>query len=97
MLRTLRQVDTAIQRVEHDGILLAIIVRAEFRKAGIHFFTSDDLSQQLGFLCHPAGRVIEPHVHNHINREVKFTQEVLFIRRGRLRVDFYATDLRSAP
>jgi hypothetical protein len=37
MLRTLRQVDTAIQRVEHDGILLAIIVRARFGRRALIF------------------------------------------------------------
>jgi precorrin-6x reductase len=38
---------------------------------------------------HPAGRVIVPHTHNLIMRQVSFTQEVLFLRQGRLRVDFY--------
>jgi len=28
-------------------------------------------------------------VHNPVTRSVKYTQEVLFIKRGRLRVDFY--------
>ena len=41
---------------------------------------------------HPAGKLIAPHVHNPVPREVQFTQEVLFIRKGRLRVDFYDTD-----
>jgi len=38
---------------------------------------------------HQAGKVIEAHSHNDVVREVKRTQEVLVIRRGRLRVDFY--------
>jgi mannose-6-phosphate isomerase-like protein (cupin superfamily) len=38
---------------------------------------------------HPAGKVIEPHVHNPVPREVQYTQEVLFIKKGILRVDFY--------
>ena len=80
----------ALVRVEHGGDLLAIIVRSTFRASGIHFFTPDDLSQQMGFMRHPAGKVIEPHMHNHIHRDVNFTQEALFIRKGRLRVDFYA-------
>ena len=41
---------------------------------------------------HPAGKVIDPHVHNPVNRNVQYTQEVLFIKRGRLRVDFYDND-----
>ncbi|NTW68049.1 MAG: hypothetical protein HGB21_17330, partial [Nitrospirae bacterium] len=46
-------------------------------------------SQQLGFMKHPTGKVIEPHVHNAVAREVHYTNEVLFIRKGKLRVDFY--------
>ena len=38
---------------------------------------------------HPVGKNIEPHVHNPIQREVTLTQEVLLIRKGKLRVDFY--------
>jgi hypothetical protein len=38
---------------------------------------------------HPVGKVIAPHVHNPVTREVQYTQEVLFIKRGKLRVDFY--------
>lgn len=78
-----------IEQVERNGALLAIIVRASFRERGIHFFTPDDLSQQLAFMSHPAGKVIEPHVHNPVARQVHYTQEVLLIRSGRLRVDFY--------
>jgi hypothetical protein len=41
---------------------------------------------------HPAGKVIAPHFHNPVSREVQVTQEVLLIKRGRLRVDFYGED-----
>lgn len=81
-----------VEQITGEGIILAIIVRAEFRREGIQFFTEDTLSQQLGFMWHPAGKLIEPHVHNPVPREVQFTQEVLFIRKGRLRVDFYNSD-----
>jgi hypothetical protein len=38
---------------------------------------------------HPAGKVIDPHIHNSVRREVFFTNEVLVLKRGRVRVDFY--------
>lgn len=72
--------------------LLAIIIPHSFSDPGIHFFTPGDLSQQLAYMRHPAGKEIPPHVHNPVLREVHFTQEVLFIKRGRLRVDFYDDD-----
>lgn len=83
-----------IETLRSGEQLLAVIVSRRFHESGIHFFTPDDLSQQLAFMRHPAGKVIEPHVHNPVSRNVQFTQEVLFIKRGRLRVDFY-DDARS--
>lgn len=84
--------DQPIDRIEHAGALLALIVRREFADPGIHFFTPNELSQQLAFMRHPTGKVIGAHVHNPVARTVVFTQETLFIRRGRLRVDFYDND-----
>jgi mannose-6-phosphate isomerase-like protein (cupin superfamily) len=81
-----------IERVNFGGIEFAIIVRSDFNKPGIHFFTPGDFSQQLGYMRHRAGHVIEPHVHNEVHRSVHFTREVLFLRRGRLRVDFYSEE-----
>lgn len=78
-----------IETIEADGKLAAVIVTNDFRERGIHFFTPVDLSQQLAYIRHPAGKVIDPHVHNPVRRTVQYTQEVLFIKRGRLRVDFY--------
>ena len=78
--------------IKHKDKLLAIIIPSDFKKSGIHFFTSNELSQQLAYMHNPEGKIIEPHVHNPVPREVKFTQEVLFLRKGKLRVDFYDDD-----
>jgi hypothetical protein len=83
-----------IERIEFGGTVLAIILRNGSTEPGIHFFTPGDYSQQLGCMRHPAGHVIEPHVHNPVARAVHFTHEALFLRRGRLRVDFY-TDAKT--
>lgn len=80
------------ENITHNGKLLAIIIPTEFDEPGIHFFTSNDLSQQLAYMHHPSGKIIEPHVHNPVMREVHYTQEVLFIKKGKLRVDFYDED-----
>jgi len=81
-----------IEQITHNTLLLAIIIRADYNEAGIHFFTPNEFSQQLAFMRHPAGKEIEPHVHNAVAREVHFTKEVLFIRKGKLRVDFYTNE-----
>ncbi len=78
-----------IVHIRHNNDLLAIIIRASFRKEGIEFLTPAAFSQQLGYMNRPTGYVIAPHVHNPVPREVEFTKEVLFIKSGKLRVDFY--------
>lgn len=79
-----------IERINHEGQELALIIRAGFRKEGIEFFTPGTYSQQVGYMNRPMGYVIPPHVHNPVRREVHFTNEVLLVRSGRLRVDFYS-------
>lgn len=79
----------SIERIVFKDKVLAIIIRKDFSQPGIHFVTSNDFSQQLAYMRHPAGKVIQPHVHNLVQREVIYTQEVLFLKSGKLRVDFY--------
>ena len=81
-----------IEKISTAQKVLAIIISHRFSEPGIHFFTPDDFSQQLAYMNHPVGKEIHPHIHNPVPRQVLFTQEVLFIRRGKLRVDFYDDD-----
>ena len=78
-----------IQKIIYDQIIFAIIIRNNFKSEGISFFSQENDSQQLGYMNRPNGYVIQPHRHNLIKREVNFTQEVLFIKSGKVRVDFY--------
>ena len=81
-----------IQEIVDNGRILAIIIRASFKKEGIHFCTPPTFSQQLAYMRHPEGHLIPPHVHNAVVREVEYTKEVLYIKSGRVRVDFYTED-----
>ena len=78
-----------IEKIVHNNLLMALIVKHTYNENGIHFFTPDDFSQQLAFMRHDVGKMIDPHVHNPVKREVHFTKEVLIIRKGKLRIDFY--------
>lgn len=72
--------------------VLAIIIRRCFDKPGISFITPDDYSQQVAYMHHPAGHIIAPHIHNLVKREILYTKEVLIIRKGKLRCDFYTEE-----
>lgn len=81
-----------IEYVKQGERVLCVILRSEYTAEGIKFFTPDDFSQQLGYMNRPVGYVIPPHVHNSVAREVHFTKEVLLIKSGKVRVDFYDDD-----
>jgi len=78
-----------IDNITYNGQTLAILLQTGYKKDGIAFFTPNDFSQQLGYMNRPEGYIIPPHVHNPVIREVHYTKEVLFIRSGRVRIDFY--------
>ena len=82
-----------IEEVRDIETILGIIVRSEFEKEGIEFFTPSSFSQQLGYMKRPLGHIIEPHFHLNITRKVSMTKEVLVIKSGKIRVDFYNNDL----
>ena len=79
-----------IDVIKHRGKTIAIIVRKDYCKDGIEFITPKDFSLQLGHMTRPAGYKVVPHTHNPVRRETIGTQEVLFLKSGRVRVDFYS-------
>jgi len=79
-----------IERVEKNKILYAIIVRSNYKeKDCIKFFTPNEFSQQLAYMNRSKGYKIKPHIHKKNNKMTTYTQEVLFIKSGKVRVDFY--------
>jgi mannose-6-phosphate isomerase-like protein (cupin superfamily) len=78
-----------IERIYKGDEPAAVIIRADFYKDGIEFFTPDDFSQQLAYMNRPAGYKIAPHIHNKVQREIFYTQEVLFIKKGKVKIYFY--------
>lgn len=81
-----------VKKIEYNGKILAIIIKNDYTKDGIEFFTPNDFSQQLAYMKHPKGKRIDAHTHNVVPREVSYTKEVLIIRKGKLRIDFYEDD-----
>lgn len=81
-----------IEQIKADEQIIAIIIRREFSKDGLEFFTPDEFSQQLGYMKHKKGHKIPEHMHKLQAREVQYTQETLFVRKGRVKVNFYTDD-----
>lgn len=69
--------------------IIAIIIKADYTKEGIDFFTPGNFSQQLGYMNRAKGYKIQAHFHRIIERTVSLTQEVLVVKSGKVRVDLF--------
>jgi len=78
------------EEVKYNDTILAIIVRSGYSTDNTYtFFTNDNNTLQLAYIHHPVGKSVESHIHNDIRREVYRTKEVVFIKSGKLKTDFY--------
>ena len=79
-----------IEKIIHKKKMLALIVRGKYRsKKGIHFFTPESATQQIGYMKHKKKHTIKPHLHQKRLTKILSTTEVILIMKGILRVDFY--------
>ena len=81
-----------IKKITSGDKLIAIIIPHNFHKDGVEFFSPKEFSQQLGYMKHPKGYNIQPHIHKLVVREIQYTQEVLLVKSGKIRVDFYSDE-----
>lgn len=77
--------------VDQDEVI-AIIVYKNYHNDGINFITPEGFPLQLGYMSRPAGYEIKPHIHNPVRRLTTGTQEVLFVKKGAIRIDLYSFD-----
>ena len=78
-----------LQVIKNNRKIYSIIIRKKFKHNGIKFFTPSNFSQQLGYMSRPKNYIIKPHKHRKVKRSVSFTQEVLFVKSGKVEVSFY--------
>jgi hypothetical protein len=72
--------------------LIAIIIKNNFKKKGINFLTPNKLSLQVGYMNHNKNHKIKPHHHLKQKRVVHNTNEILYIKKGKLRVNFFLNE-----
>ncbi len=81
-----------IETVKHNGLMLALIIRAQFATDETTFVTPPEYAQQVGFVVYAKGSVIPRHRHLPVKREVIGTSEVILVRRGKCEVNLYPPD-----
>ena len=86
---TLNRMKT-IERIEHKGRLVAIIVKKKFSKEGLTFVTEDNFALQLGIHMQKKGYLSKPHKHLKFSKlENLEAQEVLFVEKGKVKIGLY--------
>tara|TARA_Y100000591_G_C21282741_1_gene428129 strand:+ start:100 stop:507 length:408 start_codon:yes stop_codon:yes gene_type:complete len=78
-----------IQVIRNKKKIYAIIVKKQYSYNGIKFFTPNNFSQQLGYMKRPKNYEVKAHKHNKIKRSIYLTQEVLFIKSGKVSISFF--------
>lgn len=78
-----------IEKIEHNGEIIALIIRKSLEIEGVKFFTPEDFNFQLGVLQHKAGTKIKPHIHKDQTKLINCTQEVLYVTSGNVQIDLY--------
>lgn len=74
---------------EGETILARHIAADEAWGEGLNFFSVDEEFVQVGTWGYGAGKSLHAHVHKPVERKVGWTQEVLYIRKGRLQANIY--------
>ena len=78
---------TEIREGEH--VLARYIPESKAWGNGLKFFSSDADFQQVGTWRYDQKKELLAHSHNKISREVLWTQEVLYVRSGKVRASFF--------
>ena len=80
-----------IEQIKYKKKLFAIIIKSKkIKKNGTNFVSPKNFTHQVGFINHPKGYSITPHTHRNFLRKINKTSEVIFVKSGVLRIDFYA-------
>lgn len=80
-----------IENVYYQRKLIGIVFRKNIPLSGVKFFTKKDNPFQIGFHQREKGVSLNPHIHHLANPLIiDQIQEILFVLRGKIRVNFYS-------
>ncbi len=81
----------AVEIKEGDLVLARHITADAAWQDGLNFHSQDNDFIQVGIWGYGSGKELKAHIHNEVKREVLWTQEVLFVRKGKLRANIFDT------
>ncbi len=81
--------DKPVEIKQGDTVLARHIPSILAWREGLNFYSANEDFVQVGIWGYGAGKKLAEHIHNEVKREVLRTQEVLFVKSGRIRADIY--------
>lgn len=77
---------------EGDLVLARHIPASSAWQDGLNFFSQDEDYIQVGVWGYSVGKELKAHIHNEVSRKSQWTQEVLFVRTGKIRAFIFNTN-----
>jgi len=79
------------ENVVYEGEVIAMVFYAGEIAPGVHFYTEDQSSLQVGKQRRLKGELINPHRHNDVQvaQRTETLKEVLYIEKGKVKITFY--------
>lgn len=77
----------------YNGEIYAYIIDVSKINERFAFFSGSDLSIQLGYMEKKKGDLIKPHLHLTQKREIFDTQEILYLKKGDVTINFYDSNM----
>jgi len=75
--------------IEAGGRRLAIYLPASSWVKGLTFFSEDKDVLQVGVWGYDKGKRRQPHIHNEVRRDISRTQEVIFVKSGKIAANIF--------
>lgn len=78
-----------VKKIDIEGINFGFIIYKNYESDKTSFLTKQELPLQFAFMNFKKGTEIKAHIHNKYSREIFETNEVLIIKKGSLKVNFF--------
>ena len=81
-----------VVEIKEGDLVLARHISASIAWSdGLSFFSQDEEFIQVGIWGYDKGKELKAHIHNEVKREVLWTQEVLFVKQGKIIAKIFNT------
>ena len=78
-----------MKTIKSNNKIIAIIYRNNDWIDGLNFFTPNDMFMQVSSWQYDKGKRLADHIHKNYNRTVSRTQEMTYVKKGKMKVFLY--------